>query len=112
MTGCEAMWKANESNAGRSNEDMNTDCENLCNSSLGIENQDVALCAQSEGTLKDICYSGIAESTKDATVCEKITDQTLLSTCYIGVVEKTKDATICEKIPEGMFKSMCMDSAQ
>lgn len=112
MQWCGLMWKANNSNAWRSSTDMDRDCNNLCNAAQGMQNNDVRSCEKSEWILRDTCYSDIAKKTKDATICENISEKLFLNTCYTTVAEETKDFTLCDKISDQMFKDICLENSK
>jgi hypothetical protein len=92
------MRKSNEGNKERSAADMDKDCNNLCEASQGMQNGDINSCEKSEGVLKDICYTDIAKTNKDSSLCEKITDQTMMGSCYTFIAEETKDPSLCAKV--------------
>ncbi len=110
MRGCQMVWKANEGNKWKTSSQMDKDCNNLCDATQGIQNNDLSSCAKSDWILRDGCYSEIAKKTKDASVCENITDVMFKNACYTSVAEEAKDVSICEKISDVMFKKTCLDA--
>lgn len=112
MLWCEMMRKSNEWNKDRTSQDMNKDCNVLCDASQGIESNDVTSCEKSEWILKDTCFSEIAQDTNDISVCKKISEKTFLYSCYTALAEKQKNASVCENIDDTMRKSICIQSIQ
>ncbi|MFA5993324.1 MAG: hypothetical protein WC823_00020 [Parcubacteria group bacterium] len=112
ITGCNAMWKSNKVNAGRSEGEMASDCNSLCDAGQGIQKQDAASCAKAEGILRDTCYGDIAKNTNDPRLCEKIEGGMLKAACYVAIVEKTGDKSLCEKITVKMMKDSCLDGVK
>lgn len=108
MQWCQIMRKSNKWNEWRSSRDMEKDCNNLCDASQGIQNNDLSSCEKSEWILRDGCYTEIAKTSKDADICKNIQDSTFLNACYSSVAEETKDASICNKIESGIFKDICV----
>jgi len=111
MNWCEIMRKSNAGNEWKSASDMQKDCNNICEASQGIQNNDVSSCEKSEWMLKYGCYTEIATETKDLSICKKITDKIFLNACYSSVAEETKNASICDNIEDTMFKNACIDWA-
>lgn len=109
---CEMMRKSNEGNKERSATDMDKDCNNLCEASQGMQNGDINSCEKSEGVLKDICYTDIAKTNKDSSLCEKITDQTMMGSCYTFIAEETKDPSLCAKVTWTIREDICMQNIQ
>lgn len=110
MNGCEMMWKTNDGNKWKSSSDMAVDCNNLCDATQGMQNNDTSSCEKSEWILKDTCYSDIAKNTKDVGICENVSEKIFKNTCYSSVAEAKKDISICEKIDEKMFKDVCLSN--
>ncbi|HMS91046.1 MAG TPA: hypothetical protein PKC87_02415 [Candidatus Absconditabacterales bacterium] len=110
MLGCTMMWTSNDGNKDRSTADMNKDCNNLCNATQGMQNNDTSACEKAEGMLRDTCYSDIAKKTKDATLCENISEVLFISACYSTVAEETKNPLLCDKIPDQMLKDVCLEN--
>lgn len=113
-------------------------CTNLENSSeetIGLEEQDISICNKMSFSLeKDRCYSDLAESKGDFSICHKISlypnDNEVNSCfarvaknssffcseiqsnhdqgrCYIGVGIVTQDTTNCDKIITQSLKNKC-----
>jgi len=111
MNGCYMMWKSNASNKDKTESDMNKDCEDLCNASQWMENNDLSSCEKtSDPLLKNWCYSEIAKDKWDETICDKISDKLLKDTCIVWVAEKLKDKSLCDKISESFMKTSCIDN--
>lgn len=108
MQGCQIMRKSNKWNEWRSSRDMEKDCNNLCDASQGIQNNDLSSCEKSEWILRDGCYTEIAKTSKDADICKNIQDSTFLNACYSSVAQETKDASICDMVEEGIFRDVCV----
>jgi len=104
---CETIWKMNEWNKWKSDSQMQKDCESLCNSTQGIQNNDLNSCEKTEWILKDTCYSDIAEDKEDISICENITDETIKDTCYTNIAELKKDSSICEEVTDMAMQNNC-----
>lgn len=59
------------------------------------------------GTDKDSCYQQYASTTKDATVCDKITDVNYKGSCYSNLAGTLGDASLCGKIVVTPQKDSC-----
>lgn len=112
MNGCEMMRNSNTVNKWKSAGDMQIDCDNICEASQGIQNNDVSSCEKSEWMLKYGCYTEIATETKDVSICKKIDDKTFMNACFSSIAEDTKDAKICNNIEDTMFRNICTEGAQ
>ena len=108
LSQCVSLWKTSKANAGKSEEQMNKECNSLCDAGQGIQNQDISSCEKAEGIMKDTCYNSIAKKSNDPSICDKITSGAIAGTCYIDAMEKTKDKSFCEKIKTKMFKDDCL----
>jgi len=112
MKWCEMLWKWNVGNKDKTVEDMNKNCNGLCDFQQWIENNDISYCEKTEWTYKSMCYSTIAKNTKDASLCEKNTNKIFTDTCYTTVAEAKKDISICDKITEQMSKDTCIETVK
>jgi hypothetical protein len=109
MQGCAMMWKSNDRNAGKTEADMQKDCNALCDAGQGVQNADVSSCEKStDPLLQGTCYTSVAESKNDATICEKITDEILQGGCYISLAEKNNDKSLCSKVTSSIMKQSCL----
>jgi len=108
MQGCQIMRRSNKWNEWRSSSDMEKDCNNLCDASQGMQNNDLSSCEKSEWILRDGCYTEIAKTSKDVDICKNIEDSTFLNACYSSIAQETKDASICDNIEAGIFKDVCI----
>ncbi len=109
MKGCEMLWKWNVLNKDKKVEDMNIDCNGLCDFQQWVENNDVSYCEKSTWSYKDMCYSTIAKNIKDSSLCEKIGVKIFLYSCYQTLAEETKDVSLCEKISNKTYKEICQE---
>ncbi|MEI7620412.1 MAG: hypothetical protein WCJ57_02480 [Candidatus Falkowbacteria bacterium] len=109
VDGCKTLWKSNQSNVGKSDDDMMKDCNSLCDAGQGMQNNDVDSCAKSEGILRDTCYGDVAKNTNNPALCEKIISKLFISSCYIDIAEKTKDKTLCDKVTDKIMKEICLE---
>ena len=112
MNGCYAMWDSNTKNKSRSSSDREKDCNNLCQATQGMENNDLNSCAKSEGILRDTCYSDIAEKRKDSQICAKISDNMFISACYANLAKILKDPKLCENVKVSLLKDGCLSEAK
>lgn len=87
-------------------------CESLCNAWEAMETNDASGCEDSEGVLRDSCYSSVAYETGNPDLCKKLTDWLLQFGCYTSIAEKTKDISICDNIDDKMRKTSCEIWAQ
>jgi hypothetical protein len=108
MQWCKIMRKSNKWNEWKSPNEMQKDCNSLCDASQWIQNNDLSSCERSEWILRDSCYAEIAKTSKDADICTHIEDNTLMNACYSSVAQETKDASICDNIDAGIFKDVCI----
>lgn len=108
MTGCALLWKANKDNSAKTEVEMSTYCNSLCDAGQGMQNLDPESCAKSEGALRDTCYSEIAKKTNNPELCAKIVTETFAGSCYRTISENTKDKTLCEKITVKYIKDSCL----
>lgn len=109
MKWCITLWKSNTNNKDKTEENINKDCNDLCEAGQGIQNDDLTSCDKSDGTMKDICYSKIAKTKKDPTICEKVTSKMFKNTCYVDVAEVKGDQSLCDKVTEKYMKEVCTD---
>lgn len=110
MNGCEMIWKQNPWNKDKWTDKMKIDCDNLCNASIWIQNNDLELCEKSgDVLLKWGCYTEVAKSKKDVNICDKISDHMIKQACYSSVAEDTKDFKACDKITDSIFKDSCVE---
>ena len=93
-------------------EKMFKDCKTLCEAGKAMEEGDASGCENSEGIMKDSCYSSIAYETLNPRLCEKVTDWMIRYGCYASIAEEKKDTSICNNIEDKMFKSACVDAAK
>lgn len=113
MNGCYMMWKSNPGNKDKSESDMNKNCEDLCNASQWIENNDLSSCEKaSDPMLKNPCYWEVAKNKWDVNICNKISEKLLKDACVMWVAEKLKDESLCDKIEEPIMKPACLDSVK
>jgi len=109
MQWCKIMRKTNSSNAERTNVDMQSDCDALCEAGQGMQNVDASSCQKSEGILKDICLSDVANQTKNSDICKEIEDITMINSCYTSIAQAQNDSSICQNIQDNMRKNICED---
>jgi hypothetical protein len=109
MTGCVMLWKGSDQNSNKTEEQMNTYCNSICDSGQGMQNLDISSCDKSvEGGVKDTCYSEVAKKTNNAELCAKVKTETFAGSCYRTIAENTKDISLCEKITISYIKSSCI----
>ncbi len=60
------------------------------------------------GSKKDSCYIQAAISTRDVSVCEKITTQLSKNTCYTELAVALNDISICQKISSTSANASCI----
>lgn len=108
MNGCYMMWKSNPGNKDKTETDMNQNCEDLCNASQWMENNDLSSCEKtSDPLLKNWCFSKIAKDKKDSSICSKITDITFMDTCYSNLALELNDVSLCKSVKQDIFLSQC-----
>ena len=113
MNGCYIMWKSNPGNKDKGESEMNKNCEDLCNASQWIENNDLSSCEKaSDPMLKNPCYWEVAKNKWDVNICNKISEKLLKDACITWVAEKLKDESLCNKISESFMKTSCLDSVK
>ena len=110
MNWCYIMWKSNSGNKNKTSVDMDKSCNNLCDASQGMQDNDPASCEKSEGILRDTCYSEIANKTTNPELCEKIKEKMFVGTCYGTIANRLKDPSLCYKVADDIAKSMCLGS--
>lgn len=108
MTGCVILWKGSDQNKDKTEAEMNTYCNSLCDAGQGMQNLDVASCDKSQGALKDTCYSDIAKKTNNSELCAKVVNASFAGSCYRTISENTKDKSLCEKITVPYIKTSCL----
>ncbi|MBS3058417.1 MAG: hypothetical protein J4478_03360 [Candidatus Diapherotrites archaeon] len=69
----------------------------FCYSDLGIQVKSPTICEKSE-LFSDDCMIQLAESMKDGTLCERVTDDKKRNICYNHAGIATNDAALCDKI--------------
>lgn len=110
LNGCYNMWKSNPWNKDKTEDEMHKNCNDLCNATQWIQNNDLSSCEKSnDPLLKNSCYSEVAKTNWDVTICDSISDELLKDTCIIWVAEKLKDISLCDKISSTIMKPSCED---
>ncbi len=109
MTGCIILWKGSDQNKDKTDAEMSTYCNSICDAGQGMQNLDPSSCDKSqEGGVKDTCYSDIAKKTNNPELCAKVKTATFAGSCYRTIAENTKDISLCEKITVSYIKSSCL----
>ena len=87
-------------------------CCNLSQNLNTIENaaqtQNTKECDSMDETMRSICYSTIAVSSGNTSICDKIQGEDLNIGCYISVAVQNDDPSICGKIRLEDAKESCI----
>ena|SRR3989344_6461712 len=79
-----------------------------CYTILAKSEEDISLCKIIEDApMKESCYGAVAESKGDVSICEEISDNEIKNTCYLQVAYKNKDYSICDNFFTGQMRDGC-----
>lgn len=104
---CETLWKSNEKNKDKPKEEMDKECNSICDAWQWIQNDDPSSCEKAEWIMRNGCFGAIAKKRKDVAICDKIDEKMLLNGCYADIAKELKDNSICQKIQDKMWKEIC-----
>lgn len=77
---------------------------------VGIQTRQQNLC-QKAGYLNDSCWEMIAEDTKNASICDAITDKNeRFLHCYSKVAAFSKNASVCDTIDDPYYQDACISN--
>ncbi|MEF2174963.1 MAG: hypothetical protein V3575_00715 [Candidatus Absconditabacteria bacterium] len=110
MAGCEIMWKSSPLNSDKSSDEMEKECNSLCDASQGMENNDISQCEKAEGMMRDSCFTDIAQDLNQPEICGKISEPMLRNGCYTSIAEENKDISICNNITDKMWNGICKEN--
>ena len=72
------------------------------------ETGDTTSCDAMDETLKYICYTTVATSTGNLTICEKIPSTEDNAGCYISVAVNTENIDVCDRIQIEEGRDSCI----
>jgi hypothetical protein len=81
----------------------------FCYTAYAVANKDIALCQKIDAINNYGCYSRVASSLDDPTVCEdiSISNSKDKDSCYYGVSNGLNDVSLCEKILDERLRKSC-----
>ena len=109
IQGCEMLWNGDEENKNKSEAEKDKSCKDLCKSGEGMAENNVNACAESDGIMRDACYSTVAENLVDGKICEKVEDEIMQMGCYSTLAENTGDLKYCDSIKDEMYRGFCKE---
>ena len=91
------------------------DCNNLigqnardnCLRGIAQSTQDISICEKVQEQNMDACYIHLSLSSQNLAVCEKISDRNEMHRCYKQIAKEYKNATICVMIEDLTNKYQC-----
>jgi len=72
--------------------------------------QDVSLCIKYVSA--DSCYSAVALSALDESLCKNIGDDYTRGRCYLGIAQEKREVKICQNIPRDFERGQCIESVE
>jgi len=84
--------------------------KNSCESLVASQTKNVGACNNLNKDAREECYRGIAISTNNLDLCDKITSSSVnRDGCILTIAEHKKDISICEKISDANTKKFCIN---
>lgn len=110
MVWCEMMWKWNPWNKDKLSDEMDRDCNSLCDAAQWMENNDISQCEKALWVMRDSCFTDVAKDLNQPDLCEKIQEPMLRNGCLTTLAEDNKDLSICDKITDPLWNWICKEN--
>ncbi len=79
-----------------------------CYQEVGIETSDYLSCNLISSSLANLCYSNVAENTRNMSLCFKVSSPYTRSTCVSDFAQEKRDSSICKILDDPIDFDYCI----